>query len=120
LNDAAPDEIEIRRVGPDDNGRFDRVGEDVFDDAIHRGRLAAYLSEPGHHMVVAVSDGEVVGQVAAVVHRHPDKPTELYLDEVGVTPAPQRRGVARRMLDAMFAWGRELGCKEAWVGTGTG
>ena len=68
-------------------------------------------------MIVAVAAGEVIGQVAAVVHRHPDKPTELYIDEVGVAPAFQRRGIARRMLDAMFAWGRELGCEEAWVGT---
>ena len=110
-------EIEIRRVGPGDAGLFDRVADDVFDDAIDGGRLAAYLAEPGHFMVVAVAAGEVVGQVAAVVHRHPDKPTELYLDEVGVAPALQRRGIARRMIDAMFAWGRELGCEEAWVGT---
>jgi ribosomal protein S18 acetylase RimI-like enzyme len=59
----------------------------------------------------------VVAQCAAVVHRHPDKVTELYIDEVGVSPAFHRRGIARRMLDAMFALGRDLGCGEAWVGT---
>ena len=67
---------------------------------------------PGH-----LRDGEVVGQVAAVVHRYPDKPTELYIDEVGVTPALWRQGIARRMLDEMFALGKALGCEEAWVGT---
>ena len=68
-------------------------------------------------MVVALCDGEVVGQVAAVVHRPPDKVTELYVDEVGVTPALHRQGIARRMLEEMLALGKELGCGEAWVGT---
>jgi aminoglycoside 6'-N-acetyltransferase I len=109
--------VEIRRLRRGDEALFDRVAEDVFDEPIDRARLAAYLAEPGHHMIVALRDGEVVGQVAAVIHRHPDKPTELYIDEVGVTPALHRRGIARRMLDAMFALGKELGCEEAWVGT---
>ncbi|WP_246679492.1 GNAT family N-acetyltransferase [Mesorhizobium sp. B2-3-5] len=49
---------------------------------------------------------------------HPsDKPAELYIGEVGVSPAFQRQGIARKMLDAVFAIGRENGCAEAWVGT---
>ncbi len=54
---------------------------------------------------------------AAVIHRHPDKPTELYIDEVGVAPSFQRRGIARRLLSEMLALGKALGCEEAWVGT---
>jgi aminoglycoside 6'-N-acetyltransferase I len=34
-----------------------------------------------------------------------------------VTPAFKRQGIARRLLDAMLALGRELGCREGWVGT---
>jgi ribosomal protein S18 acetylase RimI-like enzyme len=52
-------------------------------------------------------------------HRHPDKPTELYIDEVGVTPALQRQGIASAMLERMLALGKALGCAEAWVGTET-
>jgi aminoglycoside 6'-N-acetyltransferase I len=110
-------QLEIRHVKPGDEALFDRVAVDVFDAPIDAGRLAAYLAEPGHHMLVALHQGEVVAQVAAVIHRHPDKPTELYIDEVGVTPALQRQGIARRMVAEMFALGRELGCEEAWVGT---
>src|SRR4051812_40405703 len=102
LSDAALQEIEIKRIGPGDSGLFDKVADAVFDDAVDHRRLWAYLTEPGHHMVVALRDGEMVGQVAAVVHRHPDKLTELYIDEVGVTPKLHRRGIARQMLDAMF------------------
>jgi ribosomal protein S18 acetylase RimI-like enzyme len=110
-------QVEIRRVRPGDAALFDRVAPDVFDEPIDAARLAAYLREPNHHMLVAVRDGEVVGQCAGVVYRHPDKPAELFIDEVGVTPALHRQGIARRMLDAMLALGKTLGCEEAWVGT---
>src|SRR5262245_26456680 len=107
MRDAAsvPMQIEIRQVQPGDEALFDRVAADVFDAPIDRKRLAAYVAEPGHHMLVALAGGEVVAQVAAVVHRHPDKPTELYIDEVGVAPALQRRGIARKILAEMLALG---------------
>jgi aminoglycoside 6'-N-acetyltransferase I len=109
--------FEIRKLTPADAALLANVADDVFDEAIDSTRLAAYLVEPGHLMLLAIADGTVIAQVAAVIHRHPDKPTELYIDEVGVTPAFQRQGIARRMLDEMIAIGRELGCEEAWVGT---
>lgn len=110
-------DVEIKLVGVADASLFARVAAEVFDEPIHPERLEAYLAEPGHPMVVALANGEIIGQVAAVIHRHPDKPTELYIDEVGVTPAWQQRGIARQMLEAMFAHGKALGCEEAWVGT---
>lgn len=109
--------VEIRRLYAGDDALVKRIVEDVFDEPVRADRLAAYLASPGHFMIVALADGIVVGQCAAVIHRHPDKVTELYIDEVGVSPAFQRQGVARKMLDAMFALGREQGCGEAWVGT---
>ena len=109
--------IEIRHVGPGDDELFDRVAVDVFDEPIDPQRLTAYLAEPNHLMLVAVNGGQIVAQCAAIIHRHPDKATELYIDEVGVSPKWQRQGIARKMLDEMFALGRSLGCGEAWVGT---
>ena len=109
--------LEIIRLSPDNAGLLDRIAEDVFDEPVRPDRLAAYLADPGHIMLVAVSDGIVIGQCAAIVHRHPDKVTELYIDEVGVTPAVQRKGIARAMVERMLAIGKELGCGEAWVGT---
>lgn len=109
--------VQIKQVGPGDEALFDRVAEEVFDEPVNPQRLRAYLAEPGHLMLVAVDDGLIVAQCAAVVHRHPDKVTELYIDEVGVSPEWQQRGIARRMLDRMFALGKTLGCGEAWVGT---
>jgi aminoglycoside 6'-N-acetyltransferase I len=109
--------VEIRRLFQGDDAVVKSVAEDVFDEPVHTDRLSAYLAAPGHLMVVAIADGIVVGQCAAVIHRHPDKVSELYIDEVGVTPAFRRQGIARKMLDAMLALGREQGCGEAWVGT---
>ena len=110
-------EIEVRLATAEDAELFDRVAEEVFDEAVDPARLAAYLSTPGHHMIVALDHGTIVGQVAAVAHRHPDKPTELYIDKVGVAAGYRRRGIARRMLAAMLAHGKAIGCEEAWVGT---
>jgi ribosomal protein S18 acetylase RimI-like enzyme len=110
--------IEIRRLTSADAGLFDRIADDVFDHAIDRARLAAYPATPGHYFIAALADGWMIGQLAAVLHRHPDRrPIELYVDEVAVAPAYRRRGIARRMLDAAFALGRELGCEELWVAT---
>ncbi|WP_430421703.1 GNAT family N-acetyltransferase [Phenylobacterium sp.] len=109
--------VDILRIGPGDAAVLERVAEDVFDDAIDPARVAAYLAEPNHLMVLAVSAGEVVGQARGIVHRHPDLPTELYIDNLGVTPARKREGIATRLLDELVRWGRENGCEEAWVGT---
>jgi ribosomal protein S18 acetylase RimI-like enzyme len=114
---SVPPGLEIRQVKAGDEALFDRVADAVFDAPIDRKRLAAYLVGPGHHMIVALLEGEVVGQIAAVIYRHPDKPAELFIDEVGVAPARQRQGIARKMFDEMLALGKALGCEEAWVCT---
>lgn len=109
--------IELKRMQPGDELAFSQITSDVFDEPIHPERLAAYLREPGHLMILAFDDGVVVGQCAGVIHRHPDKVTELYVDEVGTASTHLRQGIATRMVEAMFAWARELGCREAWLGT---
>jgi len=96
---------------------LDRVDDDVFDEPIDGDRLARYLREAGHLMIVAIAGGEVVGMCTAMVHRHADKATELYVDEVGVAAKLQRHGIGRQLMLEMFGWGRELECAEAWVAT---
>ena len=49
----------------------------------------------------------IAGQCAAIVHRHPDKATEFYIDHAGVADACLRRGIAGRLMDAMLALGAE-------------
>src|SRR5262249_40742400 len=107
----------FRRLTAGDDFVLNSVAEDVFDEPIDAKRLAAYLADPGHVMMVAIAGEQVVGQCAAVIHRHPDKATELYIDEIGVAPEFKRTGIARRLLKDMLAFGKALGCEEAWVGT---
>jgi aminoglycoside 6'-N-acetyltransferase I len=107
----------LKRLSAGDESVFARIAPDVFDEPVDAARLHAYLRASGHIMVVALEDGVIVGQCAGVIHRHPDKSTELYVDEVGTASTHRRQGIARAMLEALFAWGRELGCVEAWLGT---
>lgn len=109
--------VDIRRITPATVALLDHVAVDVFDEPVDPARLARYAAAPGHFMLVALDGGVVVGQIAAVLHYHPDKPTELYIDEVGVSPDWQRRGIARSLLNAMMDIGRAEGCEEIWVGT---
>lgn len=109
--------IEIRRLGPGDASVLDRVAADVFDHPINKKRLAVYLRDPNHLLLVAICEGEVVGQTRGMIHLHPDMDDELYIDNLGVTPAFQRRGVATRLIKALLKAGKDQGCKEAWVGT---
>jgi ribosomal protein S18 acetylase RimI-like enzyme len=58
----------------------------------------------------------VVGFVSALHYAHPDKPRpELWINEVGVAPTHQGRGVGSDLLRSMLEAGRRNGCGEAWV-----
>jgi aminoglycoside 6'-N-acetyltransferase I len=108
--------IEIKVLGPQDAGVLAQVAPDVFDDAIDVGRANEFLADPRHHLAVAVEDGWVVGFVSAVHYVHPDKPhPELWINELGVAETHRRRGLGTRLLHAVFAVARGLGCAEAWV-----
>jgi ribosomal protein S18 acetylase RimI-like enzyme len=109
--------IKIQRINSNDATLFLHVAEEVFDELVIPTRLAAYLADSSNLMIIASAHGEIIGQVAAVIHCHPDKPTELYIDEVGVTPRYRRQGIATKMMEEMMRWGEEQGCQEAWVGT---
>ncbi|MDP2258389.1 MAG: GNAT family N-acetyltransferase [Caulobacter sp.] len=109
--------IEIVRLTTANAGLLRNVAEDVFDTDVVPSRLRAYLAEPVNLMIVAVDGDLVVGQAAAVIHKHPDKPDELYIDEVGVSPDWRRRGIAQRMMEALFALGGSMGCQASWLAT---
>ena len=109
--------IAYRRLGPQDAAVLDRVAEEVFDEPIRPDRLRAYLADPATLMLLALDGDLVVGQCAGVIHRHPDKPTELYVDELGVSPAWQRQGIGAELMRRILDEGRARGCEEAWLGT---
>lgn len=107
----------IRVLGPSDRPVLDCVAPGVFDHDIAPRWTAEFLADPRHHLVVAIAEGQVVGMVSGVHYVHPDKPPELWVNEVGVAPACQGQGIGKQLLQALFAHGRSLGCTEAWLGT---
>ncbi len=109
--------VEIKQLNSGDEALLEHVATDVFDEMIDPKHLSSYLAQNNHHMIVAIKAGEVVGQIRAVIHQHPDRPRELYIDNLGVTPSLQRQGIASKLLDAMLGLGKTLGCEEAWLGT---
>ncbi|MEM1051600.1 MAG: GNAT family N-acetyltransferase [Pseudomonadota bacterium] len=93
------------------------VAAGVFDYAIDQTRLTAYLAQPVNWLCVAVYKGLVIGMAMAVVHNHPDKPTELFLDEIGTGDDWRRNGIARFMIQAVFERADAEGIEQIWLGT---
>jgi GNAT superfamily N-acetyltransferase len=108
--------IEIKLLRAGDEAVLANVAPQVFDGEVDRQATTAFLADERHHIVVAVDDGVVVGFASAVHYFHPDKPVpELFVNEVGVCPSHQGRGIARRIISSLCQRGRELGCVQAWV-----
>jgi ribosomal protein S18 acetylase RimI-like enzyme len=107
--------MDVRILTSADAVVLDRVAEEVFDHPIDPVLAAEFLSDPRHAICVAVEDGVVIGFASAVRYVHPDKPSELWINEVGVAPPFHRRGVAKAVMAALLDHARAEGCREAWV-----
>ena len=105
----------IRMLGPDDTATLDRVAPDVFDNDVDGRWAAEFVTDSRHHLAVALDGDTVVGIASGVHYVHPDKAPELFVNEVGVAPTHQGQGIGRRLMHALLARGRDLGCREAWV-----
>jgi aminoglycoside 6'-N-acetyltransferase I len=110
-------ELEIRLLHLGDLAVLDKVADGVFDAPVQERLAREFLADARHHLAVAIDDGVVVGMASAVDYVHPDKAPQLWINEVGVAPTHQRRGIGRLLLEALLEHGRALGCTEAWLGT---
>jgi len=107
---------------------LDRVDEDVFDNPVDPASLRRFLANPMNHLVVArVEDpndpthvGTVIGMASAISYVHPDKPLQLFINEVGVAGQHRRSGVGTRLMEFLLNHAQGLGCTEAWVATEVG
>lgn len=96
------------------------AADDVFDNPVDENFAREFLDDPRHHIVVAISEGVIVGFASAVHYIHPDKPPELWINEVGVASSHQGQGIGKAIMKEMLRLGSELGCKNAWVLTDRG
>jgi GNAT superfamily N-acetyltransferase len=112
--------VEIRVLGREDSSVLGNVAAGVFDHPVATAWCTEFFEDPRHHLVVALEEEVVVGFASAVHYVHPDKPPELWINEVGVAPSHQRQGIGRRLLAALLDLGGRLGCVQAWVLTSPG
>ena len=107
--------ITIKVLSSSDLPLLMNVADDVFDNPIDEKLAKEFLADPRHHIVVALSEGVVIGFASAVHYVHPDKPTELWINEVGVASTHQNKGVGKTIMNELLQLGRKLGCVNAWV-----
>lgn len=109
--------IEFRILTASDLPVLEHVDADVFDHPIQPGWAARFLSNPDNVLAVAIQERMVIGMASAIAYVHPDKPLQLFINEVGVRESSRGQGVGSRLLEIVLEHGISLGCTEAWVAT---
>jgi ribosomal protein S18 acetylase RimI-like enzyme len=110
--------ITVRFLEASECAVLDDVAADVFDSALEPHLVQEFLADPRHHLAVALTPaGQVVGMASGVHYVHPDKPPQMFINEVGVSAAYEGRGIGKRLLAAMLERASMLGCTEAWTAT---
>jgi len=104
--------VTIRRLGPADGSVLDDVAGEVFDKPVDPALAREFLADPRHHLVVACAGETVIGMATALHYVHPDKPTELWINEIGVAPPYRCQGIGTRLLETLLVHGRAIGCRE--------
>ena len=107
--------LEIRILRRGDEQVLQNVAAEVFDNPIDPDLTREFLADPRHHLAVAIDNGLVVAFASGVHYVHPDKPPQLWINEVAVAPTHQRRGLGKAVMKALLDIGRTHRCTEAWV-----
>jgi ribosomal protein S18 acetylase RimI-like enzyme len=111
-----PDEtgVRVRRALAGDEDEIARF-EEAFDNRMLPDETRRFLEDERHHLLLGYVDDRPAGFLSAVEVFHPDKRSELFLNEVAVMEETRRQGVARALLDELKRVGRERGCVSMWV-----
>lgn len=106
--------VRVRRAVLGDEDEVARF-EEAFDNRVVAEETRRFLEDARHHLLLGYVDDHPAGFLSAVEVFHPDKRSELFLNEVGVMEGARRRGVARALVDELKRIGRERGCASVWV-----
>lgn len=109
--------IEIRKLVSGDEAVLSNVAPGVFDEAIRPDLAKRFLATPNYRIFVALDGDLVVGMATGFTHFHPDKDEEFFVNELGVDDGYRRRGIGQRLLEALLAEAKTMGCPDAWLGT---
>lgn len=111
------DALTYRLLGPADLSVLDRVDEGVFDFNPQPEYVREFFANPANLLAVAILDGMVVGMASGILYFHPDKPAQLFINEVGVSDRVRRRGIGRRLCRLLLDEALSRGCRSGWVAT---
>jgi len=101
-------------MGPGDDAKVLAASE-LFDKPAREDATARFLREPTHHLLIAYEGDLPVGFVSGTEISHPDQPTTMFLNELGVDEGYQRRGIGRALTTALIDVGLERGCHSVYV-----
>lgn len=107
--------IEVRVLDPGDEMVLQSIAPDVFDNPIDPYLAAEFLHDDHHHLAIALDGDVVVGFASGVTYVHPDKPLELWINEVSVASSYRNQGIGKHVIRALLEVCRDMGCREAWV-----
>jgi len=110
-------EVFVKIVGQETDLHDLDLSDGVFDHPIQPDLLREFCLDSRHHLAVAVVGTRLVGFASAVHYVHPDKPAELWVNEVGVVPQWRGRGCGTRLMQCLFDHASALSCREAWLVT---
>jgi aminoglycoside 6'-N-acetyltransferase I len=107
--------VAITILGSDELEALDNLAPGVFDHGVNPALAREFLNDPRHHLAVARDGETIVGMASGVHYVHPDKPPELWINEVGVAATHRKQGVGQQLVTTLLNHARTLGCVEAWV-----
>lgn len=109
--------IEIRLLQEGDAHVLSNVAAGVFDFPVIPEMAERFLKSPAHYIAVAIDGDAVIGMATANEYLHPDKPVQIWINEMGVAPAYRQQGIGKRLLRRILDLAVELGFEEIWLGT---
>ena len=107
--------IEYVAVTADNSAVLDSIEDGVFDGPVRSDFLDACLANPHQFLIVALDGAKVVGKALGYVFHLPDKPAEIYVEELDVAKKWRRRGIATGLMRAVGEEGRRRGIAEYWL-----
>jgi ribosomal protein S18 acetylase RimI-like enzyme len=109
--------VVIRKLVAGDEAVLNKVAPGVFDEPVRPDLTKRFLATSNYRIFVALDGDLVVGMATGFTHFHPDKPEEFFVNELGVDDAYRRQGIGQKLLEALLAEARAMGCPDAWLGT---
>ena len=112
-----PTSIQVQIINKSNVHLLNNVLDDVFDYPIQTDYLTPFLTSPTHHLLVAMNESqEIVGFVSFVDLYHPDKATQVFVNELSVHEDYQRQGIGSSLMNHVFEYANDH-AYYVWVAT---